>query len=139
MNRSIAILLVDDSLDERRKMAGLLEEAGYNSVVAEASDGREALDQLKLFKKTQLVITKLGDMPGMGGADFLICMNRRELCHIPYVVVMDEVPELMPLFHEHSGRLVKPFTSSELDEAIRNALHGSTEPQHRITPTPCKP
>jgi CheY-like chemotaxis protein len=78
------ILLVDDDADLRRRMRGLLEEAGLE--VDEAGDGRVALTRLD-ERWPELILLDLL-MPGMDGFAFLAELQRRgEGRSVPVVVL----------------------------------------------------
>ncbi len=61
------ILLVEDDTDIREEMAALLQAEGYQ--VAQARNGKEALDQLKTMPAPCIILLDLM-MPVMNGWDF---------------------------------------------------------------------
>ncbi|MEQ9411737.1 MAG: response regulator [Fuerstiella sp.] len=88
------ILVVDDSVAVRRSLSRRLQAAGYE--VAEATNGRDALDQLKGIKAAA-VVTDI-DMPSMNGLELLqeIC-RRRTFDDLPVVVLTSRQGEELPI------------------------------------------
>jgi CheY-like chemotaxis protein len=66
MSESDLILLVEDDTDIREEMAALLQSEGYR--VAQARNGRDALDQLKQIEPCIILLDLM--MPVMNGWDF---------------------------------------------------------------------
>jgi PAS domain S-box-containing protein len=77
------VLVVDDDVDLRRRLRGLLEAAGWT--VMEAADGREGLD--RLADRPSLVLLDLL-MPNMDGFEFLAEFRKREESQSVPVVVL---------------------------------------------------
>jgi DNA-binding NtrC family response regulator len=71
--RSVPVLIVDDDRAVRRSMRSVLE--SWGCVVAEAGDGKAALEQLCVPEK-RLVLTDI-DMPSVDGFDLLEKINQR--------------------------------------------------------------
>lgn len=67
--RQVRVLLADDSPRIREALRGLLGSWDGLSVVAEASDGREALVEMEKVRPDVLVVDL--HMPGMGALDVL--------------------------------------------------------------------
>ena len=61
------ILIVDDSAAVRRSLCGLFENEVGIAVCAEASNGREAIDQARIFHPDLIVLDL--SMPVMGGLE----------------------------------------------------------------------
>jgi PAS domain S-box-containing protein len=95
------VLVVDDDADLRRRLRGLLEKDGWT--VAEAADGREAIDQLAT--RPSLVLLDLL-MPVMDGFEFLEEFRQREEYRSVPVVVL---------------------SAKDLTAADRDRLRGSVE------------
>jgi CheY-like chemotaxis protein len=80
------VLVVDDDDDLRRCLCDLLEYDGYS--VAEARNGREALDWLFNERERPIVILLDMLMPVMAGKDLLaILRNYVRLSKIPVIVM----------------------------------------------------
>ena len=78
------VMIVDDEVDIRSMIRLALELKGYN--VVEASDGRDALRQLREGARPGLILLDLM-MPGMNGWDFRDQQARDpELAEIPVLV-----------------------------------------------------
>ncbi len=73
LGKAIQVMLVDDSAESRQSMRMLLELAEDVRVLAEASDGVEALQQLTMYTPDVVVMDM--NMPGMDGvaATEIIC------------------------------------------------------------------
>lgn len=81
----IKILIVDDSVMMRALIRRALRLSGANVIIAEASNGREALTVLET-ERIDIVFTDL-NMPVMTGTELLREMARREWGHIKRCVV----------------------------------------------------
>src|SRR3954452_5999342 len=119
---ALTIMVVDDEAVARRYMERALTEAGYQ--VIPASDGEEALDQLRTTQqKVALVITDLV-MPGMGGHAFSL-----EVARLPSPPPVLYVSAYDPPQGEMARRfLQKPFSPSDLVNAVRQLLPRQSEP-----------
>lgn len=108
------VLLVDDNDDVRETSADMLEELGYR--VLQAANGFEALDKLAEFPDLEVMVTDIR-MPGMSG--FELCDLASARYRSLKVVMMSGyfAPQVT------TCRLIrKPFRTTELDNAIREAL-----------------
>lgn len=82
MNR--LVLVVDDDVDLREALQGVLEDAGYE--VATACDGEDAMSYLRTSRRPHLILLDLS-MPVMDGATFRVAqLADGELAAIPTVV-----------------------------------------------------
>ena len=63
------IMIVDDSLTERRIIRSLLQENTSHTIVAEAMDGEDAIHKYKRYKPD--LVTMDLNMPEMNGIDLL--------------------------------------------------------------------
>lgn len=63
------VLIVDDSAEIRRRIAALLTESGQIRIVAQAGNGREALDALERFLPDAVVLDIR--LPDLSGIDIL--------------------------------------------------------------------
>jgi two-component system, OmpR family, response regulator VicR len=112
------VLVVEDQRDIREAIAYLLSEEGYE--VAQASNGREALDCLGKITRPSVILLDLA-MPDMGGEDFVAALRRDPvLGRIPVIVVSAaptlEEKAIPPVF---GGFFMKPFAVDELLAAVR--------------------
>jgi CheY-like chemotaxis protein len=122
--RSIRILLVDDHAEVRDTTAALLEEFGHH--VTRASNGIEALEQLKAGQCTcDLVISDYA-MPNLSGTEFL--RQVRELCPGIPALIITGYADKESLVEGLNGVevLLKPFTPSALEAAIGRISEGET-------------
>lgn len=126
------ILLVDDSIALLRKLAFLLEIAGFS--VLTAPSGEKALDILHL-QTPDLMISDV-EMPGMNGYDLLqtICTSR-QWRHIPVILTSDKYG-LDDLLHAlDSGAadyLPKPFDIYDVLDSVKRTLDEQPIGGHRL-------
>lgn len=121
------ILLVEDDASLRSLLTLTLTRASHQ--VTEARDGQEAL---RLFPEVRpdLVITDL-IMPEMDGIDLLVQLRDRDTKTAVIVisgggrVATEKYMQLARQFGEQCALLVKPFTSSELLQAVATACPGN--------------
>lgn len=113
------ILVVDDDADIRGLVRELLERRGFS--VAEAKDGREALQEL-YSGRPDLVILDVG-MPGMDG--WATLERIRELSDVPVVMLTARSAELEKTRGLRAGAddyVTKPFGRQELLARIEALL-----------------
>jgi CheY-like chemotaxis protein/anti-sigma regulatory factor (Ser/Thr protein kinase) len=119
------ILVVDDDRTTRRLLALQLRGAGYT--VAEASDGRRALERVGR-EAFDLVLLDVW-MPGMDGVEVL--ERLRDTPSRPRVVMMtaDDASEtLLRAIRQHAYRyLAKPVEPAQLVEVVRSVLAAGPE------------
>jgi two-component system, NarL family, response regulator NreC len=117
------VLLADDHSIVRRGLRGLLEAAGQ-SVVAEASDGLEALDLCEKHRP-DLVILDIG-MPKLSGIE--VAARSQRLSHPPGVIILsvhgDESYILRALAAGARAYLLKSATDEDLIPAVRAVASG---------------
>ncbi len=116
------LLIVDDEELVRRSMRRLLERLGYR--VLDASDGAQALETLaSAVEKPVLVILDLM-MPGLSAVETFRAL-RQILPELPVLFCSGYAPEqiLASIQSEpHTARLAKPFSTQELQAAVRGLL-----------------
>ena len=119
------ILVVDDDRTTRHLIALQLRGAGYT--VAEASDGRRALERVRR-EAFDLVLLDVW-MPGMDGLEVL--ERLRDAPSRPRVVMMtaDDASEtLLRAIRQHAYRyLAKPIEPAQLIEVVRSVLAAGPE------------
>lgn len=118
-------LVVDDSATMRRIVINSLQRIGYKDV-AEAGDGREALDRLD--PSIEFIITDW-NMPNMSGIDFVRALRARpDGAGIPVLMVTTRSVKEDILAAIEAGvnnYVVKPFTPQVLKEKIDLVLQGA--------------
>lgn len=117
------ILAVDDSLSMRMLLRASLTNAGYE--VAEAEDGRAALDWLENNEPT-LVITDI-NMPRLDGFGLIAELRaQKRFRDMPILVLTTESsPEKKARARDAgaTGWIVKPFDPEKLTVAVRRVMH----------------
>jgi two-component system chemotaxis response regulator CheY len=114
------ILVVDDSGLARRRVRGILEEAGYE--VVEAEDGMAALERYHLDRPDLVVLDLV--MKGMYGMDVL--GKLREIDGLARVIVASADVQLSS--HEMAARagaagfVTKPIDADQLLTLVRSTL-----------------
>jgi DNA-binding NarL/FixJ family response regulator len=121
----IRVLLADDHSIVRAGLRRIVEESGDMEVVAEASDGREALRQVERNKPDVAVIDI--SMPGLDGLEVVNQLGSR----------YPELPVLILTMHEEAqyvvraieagamGYMTKQSAPEQLVIAIRKVIQGS--------------
>jgi two-component system chemotaxis response regulator CheY len=113
-------LVVDDSKTVRMILTRLLKEVGFRSV-AQAGDGREALDHLR-DSPPELVLVDW-NMPVMSGLEFLVEMRSHRLYDNIAVVMVtteSEMPQVVQALEAGANEYVmKPFTKDVIQEKLQ--------------------
>lgn len=87
------MLVVDDEASARLFVRALLEKRGFH--VAEASDGLEALNVVRVDREIDLVVADL-NMPRMDGLELMWELrDERTSAHLPVIVVTGEMDEIL--------------------------------------------
>jgi two-component system response regulator NreC len=131
--KPIRILLADDHTVMRRGLRLLLESQPDFSVVAEAADGREAVEQAEASQPDVAVVDIA--MPNLSGIEAAQRMNTA-LPHIAIVILSmhsDEGYVLRALKAGAKGYLLKDSAEGDLIEAIRAVHQGRTFFSQEIT------
>ncbi|MBZ0276033.1 MAG: response regulator [Anaerolineae bacterium] len=126
------ILVVEDSLPLLRKLAFLLEIAGFS--VLTATDGDKALDVLR-YQTPDLILADM-DMPGMNGCDLLEKVHaNRQWQHIPVILASDKY-DLDDLLHAldlgAADYLPKPYDIYDVLDSIKRTLEDASLNDHRL-------
>ncbi len=124
------LLIVDDSVTERRTLSAILQKGGFR--VLQAQDGRDALEILQGGQHhIDLVVSDL-EMPNLNGLEFLGLKNQHpELADIPAIVLTSRTRDKyqrIALGLGASAYLTKPYLDRELLDAIEGALDPSRRP-----------
>ena len=118
MTERLNVLVVDDSVNMRMLLAGLLTAAGHHVVTASAA--REALRRLRVFRP-DVVVTDYA-MPGLSGYDLVRLLRRNPRFRTtPVFVVSSENSWEKHLLMEQAGAsawLSKPVDPAALLGAI---------------------
>ena len=119
MSSASRILIVDDDPDIRKVLRLLLSESYF---VAEAADGRSAIDYMRQNPDTDLVILDVM-MPGMDGIE--TCSALREFSTAPVLFLTARSAEQDRISAYQSGGddfLSKPFSQAELLAKVSSLL-----------------
>jgi CheY-like chemotaxis protein len=109
-----SVLIVEDEEDIRAAVAEILEDDGFEVVIA--TNGHEALDELKHMGRPTLIVLDLM-MPVMNGHEFLARIrDMPKLSTVPVLVLTAVATEAPP---GAKDMLRKPFIVEELQEAVR--------------------
>lgn len=126
MTGKIRVLLTDDHAVVRQGIRRFLEEAGDIEVVAEAGDGREALERLREHRPDVAVLDIR--MPEMSGVE----ATRRIKERFPDVRVLiltayDDDPYIFALLRAGAdGYVLKTASGDELIRAVRTVYQGQS-------------
>lgn len=116
------VLVVDDSLSQRRALEQLLQDAGFQ--VKTARDGMEAADQLAEFRP-DIVLTDL-EMPRMNGIELASHIRAREnLSSLPVIMITSRTTQAHRKMAEEAGinlYLVKPVREDDLLATMQDLL-----------------
>lgn len=122
--RPIRVMVVDDHPIWRDGLRADLEASGVARVVAEASDGREAIELMRQAKP-EVVVMDL-KLPGLSGME----TTRRILEQSPHVKVLalsasgEEGDVLEAIKAGASGYMLKSVTATEIPDAVRRVHEG---------------
>jgi len=117
--QSLVVLAVDDDVLVQMNTVAMLEDLGHS--VVEASNGAEALEQLRARADINLIITDHA-MPHMTGKDLAIAVAK-ERPGLP-VIIATGYSELPSGAAASAIRLPKPFDIDDLAHAIAQATGG---------------
>lgn len=112
------VLIVDDSTLMRKVIERALRQADLDvTVVTEASNGKEALDQLRLTAAPDIILCDI-NMPEMDGIDFLEARMAQQLApRVPVVMISSKTNEQIirrAIVAGAHGFLCKPFTPEQV-------------------------
>ena len=121
----IKVLLADDHSIVRAGLRRIVEESGDMVVVAEASDGREAIRQVEKTRPDVAVIDI--SMPGLDGLEVISRLNSRDPQMPVLVLTMHEEGQYVVRAVEAGakGYVTKQSAPEQLVTAIRKVLQGS--------------
>jgi DNA-binding NarL/FixJ family response regulator len=130
MTKKIRILAVDDHPLLREGIAAVLEGEEDFELVAEATNGQEAVDRFRIHRPDVTLMDL--QMPGMNGIDAMLAI-RSEFTNARFIVLttyQGDVQALRALKAGASGYLLKSMLRKELLDTIR-AVHAGRK---RIPP-----
>jgi len=125
MDKMIKVMLADDHGIVRAGLRRIVEESGDMVVIAEASDGREALRQVDAQAPDVAVIDI--SMPGLDGLEVISQLSARHPDLPVLVLTMHEEGQYVVQAIEAGamGYLTKQSAPEQLVKAIRKVLDGS--------------
>lgn len=114
------ILLVDDQEDGRELLREVLQQRGF--VVAEAENGKTALERMRSMPSPDIVILDL-NMPVMSGQELLDVMKAdASLAELPVLVFTGNLASKIPLEKPVVCQLWKPCTVARLLASVDECL-----------------
>jgi DNA-binding NarL/FixJ family response regulator len=122
----IRVLLADDHDLVRAGFRALLQTQRDFEVVAEASDGREALRLVEVHRPNVILLDLM--MPGLNGLETTVRITK-EFPDVRVVIVSMNAAEecVLPAIRAGAcGYLLKNVKPAELEEAVRAAARGET-------------
>ena len=126
MGESLRIMLVDDHEVVRQGLRALLEAEADLDVIAEAGDGREAIDVARIHEPDVVVMDVR--MPDMNGVE--ACRGIRDLRPDTQVIMLTSYSDDEALFNSimagAAGFVLKQIRGNDLIEAIRTVGAGQS-------------
>ena len=119
------ILIVDDSLLERKLLSGVLRKSGINNEILQAVDGEEAIAVLGNNYQDICLILLDWQMPKMNGLEFMKAVVKvPAVSQIPIVMVTasgseENKREAREVNPQLAGYVVKPYKAETLVETIK--------------------
>lgn len=123
------ILVVDDSLLERKLLINVLKKAGLEHEILQAVDGEDAIQILGANHKDICLILLDWQMPKMSGIEFMKAVIKvPAVFHIPIVMVTasgseDNKKEAREANPNLAGYIVKPYKPETVIETIKPFLY----------------
>ena len=118
------ILVVDDSLLERKLVINILKKGGHANEILQAADGEEALKILGENYKDICLILLDWQMPKMNGLDFMRGVVKvPQVASIPIVMITassseENKKEVYTINPNLAGYVVKPYKAEKLLEVV---------------------
>ena len=114
-------LIIDDSRAIRRILGGTMRELGFD--VAEAGNGREALDKLDEINAPVRLMLVDWNMPEMNGLDFVINVRKQEKFESSLILMVTTetaVDQMVRALEAGANEYVmKPFTKEVIEDKLR--------------------
>jgi len=123
MSEQIKVLAVDDDMINLKLITAMLRKDASIGEVVEASNGADAITQLKNNPDIQIVLLDI-IMPIMGGIETLqVIRADAQFKHLPIIVLTtDETKKGESIEHGANEFVRKPVKSSELVEKIQRLV-----------------
>jgi CheY-like chemotaxis protein len=119
------ILIVDDSLSVRKSLSQLVEDAGYEPLLAK--DGLEAIEVVSQHRPKVMLVDM--EMPRMNGIELTEHIRANENTKdIPIFMITSRTTEKHRELARNAGvneYLTKPYPEAELVEMINKAVRGA--------------
>jgi DNA-binding NarL/FixJ family response regulator len=129
----IKVMLVDDQTLVRQGVRSLLELSEEIEVVAEASDGQEAIRMMPGVEPDVVLLDMR--MPGLSGVDVLRKLNERG--ELPPTIILttfdDDELVLAGIRHGARGYLLKDVSLAELVNAVKTVAAGGSMVKPAVT------
>jgi chemotaxis protein histidine kinase CheA/ActR/RegA family two-component response regulator len=126
-SRLPTVLVVDDSLSQRRALEQLLSDAGYR--VQTARDGIEAAETLKAFRPN-VILTDL-EMPRMNGIELAAHIRTQaKIKHLPVIMITSRTTQKHRQMADDAGvdaYFTKPVRDEELLIKMQNLIDVAAE------------
>ena len=119
------ILIVDDSLLERKLLSGVLKKSGIENEILQAVDGEDAIAVLGNNYKDICLILLDWQMPKMNGLEFMkAVVNVPAVSNIPIIMVTasgseDNKREAKEANPNLAGYIVKPYKPETVIDTIK--------------------
>jgi two-component system LytT family response regulator len=115
---ALRAIVVDDEALGRRGIVSRLAKTGGVEVVAQCSNGREAIDAVREFRPDLMFLDV--QMPGIDGFGVVRALSAQECPHVIFVTAHDK--HALAAFDVHAlDYLVKPIDDERFAEALRRA------------------
>lgn len=119
------ILIIDDSLLDRRLLMKVISSSGITAEIVQASDGDEGLKILSQSSEEIALVLLDWQMPKMSGIEVLKAMSKNaDFKKIPVIMITASASEdsrqmARDAYPDLAGYLVKPYKTERLIEMIR--------------------
>ncbi|MCX7823588.1 MAG: chemotaxis protein CheW [Syntrophobacterales bacterium] len=128
IDKTVKILLVEDSKITRRMECKVLNDLGFNNVI-EADDGEHAIDLLSKHPDVAVIISDW-NMPNMGGIELLKWVRQQEKYrNLPFILATGRAQKKEVVEAAEAGAsniITKPFAPAELLKVMEETFSGST-------------
>jgi tetratricopeptide (TPR) repeat protein len=129
------VLVVEDQTDLRLIIAHQLQKQSFSNV-KQATNGYDAIEQMKIHEIQSALFVCDMDMPVLGGIDFLTELRENPSLSVgPFCLAMDNVSKEKIMLAVESGAdeiLVKPFTLADIFPKLKSAFakfHNPNNPE----------
>ena len=122
------ILIIDDSLMDRKLLINLIKKSGVNNEILQAVDGEDGLKVLSEHYQDICLILLDWQMPKISGIDFMkASVNVPSTASIPIVMITasgsdDNKMQALTVNPHLAGYIVKPYKPETLLETIKGYI-----------------